>query len=270
MITPGFLLINKPVDMTSFSCIKHLKRVIREKVKIGHAGTLDPFATGLLIVALGREATRLISRIMVMEKTYIATGKCGELTDTLDYTGTVIETTENIPSEQEIRNAMASFGSSYEQIPPIYSALQYEGERLYSLARKNSMPVEELQKIAESKKRVVQLYDVQLLSYEPPYFTIQARVSHGTYIRTLVNDIAVRACPSSFDELTSFAKGFGAHGRMSGGEQSRAGSCATTYQLARMAIGPFNLDQATDLEAIKTIEDVNRLIIPLENLRITD
>jgi tRNA pseudouridine55 synthase len=236
MITPGFLLINKPADITSFGCIKHLKRVIREKVKIGHAGTLDPFATGLLIVAIGREATRLISRIMVMEKTYIATGKCGELTDTLDYTGTILTRSDYIPSQEEIKAAMVSFGSSYEQIPPIYSALQHEGERLYAMARKNSMSVQELQAIAEKKRRTVQLYDLQLLSYESPQFTIKARVSHGTYIRTLVNDIAVRA-----------------------------GSCATTYQLARTAIGSFNLDQAADLMAIKTIEDINRLIIPVED-----
>jgi tRNA pseudouridine55 synthase len=241
MIIPGFLLINKPADITSFSCIKHLKRVIREKVKIGHAGTLDPFATGLLIVALGREATRLISHIMVMEKTYIATGKCGELTDTLDYTGTIVCTCAHIPSEKEIKASIVSFGSSYEQIPPIYSALQHEGNRLYALARKNSMSTQELQAIAEKKRRVVQLYDLQLLSYESPQFTIKARVSHGTYIRTLVNDIAVKA-----------------------------GSCATTYQLARTAIGPFDLAQAIDLIDIKTVEDVNRLIIPVETIDLID
>ncbi len=237
IITPGFLLINKPADITSFSCVKHLKRVIREKIKIGHAGTLDPFATGLIIVALGREATRLISRIMVMEKTYIATGKCGELTDTLDYTGTVVNTCDYIPSQEEIKGAMVSFGSSYEQTPPIYSALQHEGNRLYALARKNSLSTQELQAITEKKRRTVQLYDLQLLSYESPQFTIKARVSHGTYIRTLVNDIVVRA-----------------------------GSCATTYQLARTAIGPFDVAQATDLTDIKTVEDINRLIIPVETI----
>lgn len=237
MITPGFLLINKPADITSFSCVKHLKRVIREKIKIGHAGTLDPFATGLIIVALGREATRLISRIMVMEKTYIATGKCGELTDTLDYTGMVVSTSTYIPSEKEIKAALESFGSSYEQTPPIYSALQHEGNRLYALARKNSMSAQELHAIAEKKRRTVQLYDLQLLSYESPQFTIKARVSHGTYIRTLVNDIAVRA-----------------------------GSCATTYQLARTVIGPFDVAQAANLIDIKTIEDINRLIIPVQEI----
>src|SRR6266404_3305046 len=227
MVNSGFLLINKPAGISSFGCIKYLKRILRQKIKIGHAGTLDPFATGLLIVALGREATRLISQIMVMEKTYIATGKCGELTDTLDYTGTVVSASEYIPSEQEMRTSLASFGSSYTQIPPLYSALKYKGERLYALARNNSIELQELQEIAASKSRTVQLYDVQLLSYASPQFTIKARVSHGTYIRTLINDIAVRA-----------------------------GSCATTHQLVRTAIGSFDLAQATDLEAIQSIEDI--------------
>jgi tRNA pseudouridine55 synthase len=253
-ITPGFLLINKPADITSYGCIRHLKRILKQKIKIGHAGTLDPFATGLLIVALGRQATRLISHIMEMEKTYIATGKCGELTDTLDCTGTVVSTCAYIPSEEEIKTSLASFGSSYEQIPPLYSALKHEGNRLYALTRQNDMSLQELQTIAENKCRTVQLYDLQLLSYESPQFTIKARVSHGTYIRTLVNDIASRACPSSFDEL-----------RMSG-ERSRAGSCATTYQLARTTIGTFNVACATDLMAIQSLDDINRLIIPVENI----
>jgi tRNA pseudouridine55 synthase len=172
-----------------------------------------------------------------MEKTYIATGKCGELTDTLDCTGTVVSMCAYIPSEEEIKASIASFGSSYEQIPPLYSALKHGGNRLYALARKNSMDLQELQTIAESKRRTVQLYDLQLLSYESPQFIIKARVSHGTYIRTLVNDIAV--C---------------------------AGGCATTYQLARTAIGSFNVVNATGLEAINTIEDINRLIIPIETI----
>ncbi|HEX4068792.1 MAG TPA: tRNA pseudouridine(55) synthase TruB [Candidatus Babeliales bacterium] len=241
IITPGFLLINKPADITSYGCIRHLKRILKQKIKIGHAGTLDPFATGLLIVALGREATRLIDHVMKMKKTYIATGKCGELTDTLDLTGTVVTTCPHIPSEDEIKQSVASFGSSYEQIPPLYSALKHEGARLYSLARHNGMDIEELQKIAESKKRVVQLYDVQLVSYESPYFTIKATVSHGTYIRTLVNDIAVRA-----------------------------NSCATTYKLARTVIGHFEVAQATHLTDIATIDDINRLIISVENIDFVD
>jgi len=103
----GFLLINKPAGITSYGCIGYLKRIIRQKkVKIGHAGTLDPFATGLLIVAIGREATKLMSRIMTLEKTYVAKAKLGELTDTLDYTGKPKLTKkefEYVSSRSEIR-----------------------------------------------------------------------------------------------------------------------------------------------------------------------
>lgn len=246
-VTPGFLLINKPTGISSYGCIGYLKRILKQKIKIGHAGTLDPFASGLLIVALGREATRLIDRFMVMEKTYVATGKCGELTDTLDYTGALVATGEKIPSEEELRASLASFGSSYEQIPPLYSALKHQGSPLYALVRQNKLQAAQLQEIAEAKRRVVQLYDLRFLSYNPPYFTIQARVSHGTYIRTLINDIATRAGLS----VEALAK---------------SGSCATTHQLARTAIGQFDLSQATDLTVINTIDDINRLIIPVETI----
>lgn len=232
-INPGFLIINKPIGISSYGCISYIKRILKQKIKIGHAGTLDPFASGILIVALGRQATRLIDRVMMMEKTYVATGKCGELTDTLDHTGVVTFTSAYIIAEQEICSSLASFGSSYTQTPPFYSALKYQGSPLYTLTRQNVMSEEQLQEIVVSKRRIVQLYDVQLLSYNSPFFTIQARVSHGTYIRTLINDIAVRA-----------------------------GSCATTYQLIRTAVGPFNLNQAVDLASLKTIDDINRGILP--------
>lgn len=238
MVKTGFLLINKPVGISSYGCIGRIKKLLYnaqispKTLCIGHAGTLDPFASGLLIIAIGREATRLLSQCMVMEKTYIATGKCGELTDTLDCTGTVVATSDHIPSEQELRSALDSFGSIYEQIPPMYSALKYQGKPLYLLARKKMIQQEQLQEIAEGKRRVIQLYDKRFLSYEPPFFAIQVRVSHGTYIRTLINDIAVRA-----------------------------GSCATTHQLARVAIGPFTLEKAVDISILTDIDALNQHVI---------
>ena len=246
-IKTGFLLINKPVGISSYGCIGRIKFLfhqnlrdqgITEKIrlKMGHAGTLDPFACGLLIVAIGREATRLLSQCMVMPKTYIATGKCGELTDTLDCTGTVISTSDTIPSEQKLREALDSFGSSYEQIPPLYSALKYQGKPLYLLARKKRMSEQELQEIADNKRRIIQLYDKQFVSYNSPYFTIKVRVSQGTYIRTLINDIAVQA-----------------------------GSCATTRELARTAIGPFTIDQAYDIYHFNTIDDLNSSILSIDS-----
>lgn len=233
-VKSGFLLINKPCGISSYGCIGHIKRILKQKIKIGHAGTLDPFASGLLVVAIGREATRLVSQVMVMEKTYVATGKCGELTDTLDLTGTVVLTSAVIPTEQQIKDAIVSFGSCYEQIPPLYSALKHQGDRLYDLVRRGTVSADELQTVAETKKRTVQFYEFSLVSYEAPFFTIKARVSHGTYIRTLINDIAVRA-----------------------------GSCATTHALERTAIGHFSIDQAVTLNDLNTIEDINRLIIPV-------
>lgn len=88
----GFLLINKSPNITSFDCITRIKKIVQQKIKIGHTGTLDPFATGLLIIAIGRQATRKIRYIMALNKEYIAKGKLGELRDTLDYTGSVIQT----------------------------------------------------------------------------------------------------------------------------------------------------------------------------------
>jgi tRNA pseudouridine55 synthase len=229
VLNSGFLLLNKPAGISSYGCIAVLKRIVKQKIKIGHAGTLDPFASGLLIIAFGRQATRKLSSFMAMEKSYVATGKLGQLTDTLDCTGQQIATSECVPSQEELQKALASFGQSYEQTPPIYSALKYEGSCLYTLARNKKIDVLQLQAIVEKKRRVVQLYDLQLLSYDFPYFTICARVSCGTYIRTLVNDIAVRA-----------------------------GSFATTIQLVRSSIGPFTISQAVELADIKSVEDINK------------
>ena len=237
----GFLLVNKPIGASSYACIGRIKFLLRQdlstpkKIKIGHAGTLDPFASGLLIIAIDREATRLLSQCMAMKKTYVATGKCGELTDTLDCTGTIIKTTDIIPTEGDLREALKSFCSSYEQTPPIYSALKHEGSPLYALARKNKLDEEQLHAIAQAKSRTVQLYDKQFLSYNAPYFSIQVTVSQGTYIRTLINDIAIRA-----------------------------GSCATTYELTRTAIGPFTLDKTLDVFQINTIADLETYIIPAD------
>ena len=227
----GFLLINKPVGMSSYGCIGYIKRIAQQKIRIGHAGTLDPFASGLLIIAIGREATKHLSRCMAMPKTYIATGKCGELTDTLDCTGSIVATTDVIPSEQALRDSLDSFGSSYEQIPPAYSALKHQGKPLYLLARKKIIDEQQLQEIAEAKRRVVQFYDKQFLSYQAPSFAIQVTVSQGTYIRTLINDIAVRV-----------------------------GSYATTHQLERTAIGSFALDRAVSIKSL-TSDNINDHII---------
>src|SRR5256885_2401075 len=101
----GFLLLYKPSGISSFGCIFHLRKFLGKKAKVGHAGTLDPFASGLLIVAVGREATAMISLFMCLEKTYCATAKLGELTDTLDCTGSVIKTNDTVVSQSDIKKS---------------------------------------------------------------------------------------------------------------------------------------------------------------------
>lgn len=232
----GFLLINKPADVSSYDCIRRLQKILGIKKRIGHAGTLDPFATGLLIVAIGREATKHIQKIMELDKEYVATGKFGMLTDTLDATGEEIEQPITPTfSPHDIEEAIKAIGPSYLQTPPVFSALRHQGSRLYDLARRGKVTSAELMEIAASKQRLVQIYQLELLDNDCPHFRIRARVSHGTYIRSLVNDIA-RA----------------------------VGSCATTMALERSAIGPFMLAHAFKLEKIKDKNDLFPYLIPVE------
>lgn len=234
---PGFLLLNKPSQITSFACVNHIKKLIEEKIKIGHAGTLDPFATGLLIIAIGRQATRINSHLSTLSKKYITKAKLGELRDTLDYTGSVIKTmpATNL-TEKNIDQALHSFGTSYKQVPPIYSALKYQGMPLHRLARHKKLPIEQLQEIASLKTKIVQLHSLMLVNFSSPYFTIKAHVSSGTYIRSLMHAIA-----------------------------DNIGNCATTYALERTSIGPFNLTQAIRLEDIQQRDDLLPHIIPIES-----
>ena len=224
---PGYLLINKPKNMTSFDVVKQIKKIINKKIKIGHAGTLDPFATGLLIVCVGREATRSISNFVDLDKVYVVKAKLGELTDSLDFTGQILETKTKIPNKSEILEAIKKIGKKYIQTPPIYSALKHKGKPLYKLARSKVMTEEELQKIIKQKSREVEIFSLELIDFEPPFFSFRAKVSKGTYVRSLANDIA-----------------------------QIAQSCATTYEIQRVKIGPFSLEKSVDLNKLKTVEDV--------------
>jgi len=232
----GFLLINKPRGLTSFDCVRKIKKSIGDKkLKIGHAGTLDPFADGLLIIGIGRQATRIFG--MDLDKKYHTKAKLGVLTDTLDKSGVTIKTVEKHVTQEELRNAIKELGKSYMQAPPIYSAVKYQGEPLYKLAREGKYSMDELLTIVQNKKKPVQLYDVQLIEYEFSLFTIDAHVSHGTYIRSLVNDIA---------------------------QSSLCKSYATTFELRRTAIGPFNLENAVELDELKTADEVKKYLIPVD------
>lgn len=244
----GYLLINKPKNYTSYDCIRHLKRIITQelsikakKLRIGHTGTLDPFATGLLIICIGRQATKTISQLMDLCKSYTVTAKLGELTDTLDLTGKLIDLPKpnSLPSREDLLASIKALGDGYVQIPPIYSALKHQGKPLYKIARGQSETPdqEKLKVIVEGKKRFVQLHNIELTNYAPPFFSFHATVSKGTYIRSLANDIA---SPLN----------------------------ATTYELERTAIGPFFLSNATPLEKIETIEDIKKALLKLSSIAI--
>ncbi len=180
MLENGFLLINKPTTWTSHDVVGYLRKVTRVK-KIGHAGTLDPFASGLLIVAVGRENTKRLDEFKGLDKTYIATLHLGAVSDTFDSTGVITEISDKKISFEEIENALKNFRGQIEQLPPMYSAKKVDGKKLYKLARQG---IE-----VERKPNLITIYELKILEYSYPLLKIEVHCSTGTYIRTLAHDI---------------------------------------------------------------------------------
>ena len=179
----GIFLINKEANWTSFDICAKIKRLFNTK-KVGHSGTLDPFAEGLMIVCLG-QATKIIPFLENYNKTYLATIKLGEETDTLDNTGNIIDKKDVLNySIEELKNVLNSFLGKSQQIPPMYSALKHDGVPLYSLAREG---IE-----IERKPRNIEIFSIELIEYNKPFLTFKCKVSKGTYIRTLAKDIAIK------------------------------------------------------------------------------
>lgn len=235
----GFLLVDKPNGRTSSDCVQEIRSICGKKTRVGHAGTLDAFATGLLVMGIGRQATKLLSHVMVLDKTYLAQAKLGQLTDTLDVTGTTSqdESPHDI-TDQKIIAALESLGNSYNQIPPVYSALKYQGKLLSRIARRQTMQTEDLNQLVQDKSRVVQLYQLSLIEFNMPFFSVLARVSHGTYMRSLMNDIA-----------------------------HKLGTYATTHQLRRLTIGPFKIEHALPLHTLDTKDTIAKNLISLETMQ---
>lgn len=179
----GIFLINKEANWTSFDICAKVKRLFNTK-KVGHSGTLDPFAEGLMIVCLG-QATKIIPFLEHYNKTYLATIKLGEETDTLDNTGNITDKKDVLNySLEELKNVLNSFLGKSQQIPPMYSALKHDGVPLYSLAREG---IE-----IERKPRDIEIFSIELIEYNKPFLTFKCKVSKGTYIRTLAKDIAIK------------------------------------------------------------------------------
>jgi tRNA pseudouridine55 synthase len=181
----GWLIIDKPVGPTSTQVVGAVKRALREggyaKVKVGHGGTLDPLASGVLPVALG-EATKLSGRMLDADKVYDFTIGFGAETDTLDAEGAVVATSDRRPTRAEVEAILPRFTGPIEQVPPVFSALKVDGRRAYDLARAG----EEVR----LQRRAVTIHALGLRHAERDAITLEARVSKGTYVRSLARDIA--------------------------------------------------------------------------------
>ncbi|MCR5674291.1 MAG: tRNA pseudouridine(55) synthase TruB [Lachnospiraceae bacterium] len=231
----GLLCVNKEAGFTSNDVVAKLRGILKQK-KIGHTGTLDPEAVGVLVVCLGN-ATRVVDLLTEHSKEYIAVVQLGVVTDTQDMTGEILEKRDTSGVTRErLTEALQAFKGSYEQVPPMYSAVKVNGQRLYKLAREG--------KTVERKPRTVtidaiSLLDDSLLS-ESGIFTMEVRCSKGTYIRTLCNDI---------------------------GERLDCG--AAMAMLTRTAVGSFRLESALTLTQIEEQRDAGTLadaILPVEEL----
>ena len=176
----GFLNINKPSGVTSNYIVSNIRKKLKIK-KVGHFGTLDPLASGVLPIAIGR-ATKLFDYFLEKEKEYIATFQFGYLTDTLDSEGKVIETSKNIPTEEEIIEILKTFIGKQNQIPPMYSAKNINGVRAYTLAR--------MGEIVELAPKEIEIYDIAILEkIDNNTYKFLIKCSSGTYIRSIARDL---------------------------------------------------------------------------------
>ena len=172
----------KPVDWTSFDVVKKIRYQIKP-AKVGHAGTLDPFAEGVLMLCTGSK-TKSVEYFMDQRKIYIANILLGAETDTLDLTGKMLSSNAPVPSlsENKILKVLSKFKGSIMQEPPMYSALKFKGQPLYKMARKGI--------VVKRKKRMVSIYNIALLGYAKYSISIKVECGRGTYIRSLARDIA--------------------------------------------------------------------------------
>lgn len=178
------ILIDKPAGMTSFGVVARVRRILSQqfghKVKVGHTGTLDPFATGLMIIVSGKE-TRNAMTYTKLDKTYEATIRLGQTSTTGDPEGEITDVSSRQPSTDEITAVLKQFTGEITQTPPQFSAIKINGQRAYNLVRKGQT--------VEIPTRQVNIYTLELISYDYPLLKIRTHVSSGTYIRSLAEDI---------------------------------------------------------------------------------
>jgi tRNA pseudouridine55 synthase len=231
----GWIVLDKPVGLGSTTCVSAVKRILRQagepKTRVGHGGTLDPLASGVLPVAVG-EATKLAGRMLDATKAYDFTIRFGEETDTLDAEGTVVATSEQRPLAADVEAILPRFTGQIEQLPPAYSALKIDGKPAYARARAG----EEV----ELKPRQVTIQSLTLLPHdggELEEITLSATVSKGTYIRSVARDIS-----------------------------QALGTVGHVVMLRRTRAGPFGLEQAVTLDFLEEsakARALTRTVLPL-------
>ncbi len=184
MIEDGIILIDKPAEMSSFGVVARVRRQLSQhyghRMKVGHTGTLDPFATGLMILVVGKECKNA-QKYSKLDKTYEASIVLGKTSSTGDPEGEIAKVSDKKIVQAEVEKALKQFTGEISQTPPAFSAIKVDGQRAYKLARAG--------KKVEIPARNVTIYSLQLLSYEYPILKIRTNVSSGTYIRTLAQDI---------------------------------------------------------------------------------
>ena len=222
----GILIIDKPAGWTSMDVCAKIRGILREK-RVGHGGTLDPMATGVLPVFVGR-ATRAVEFAENGRKEYLAGLRLGLATDTQDVTGAVLETRPVTAGREDVESALAAFRGDIQQIPPMYSAVKIQGKKLYELARRG--------KEVERKPRFVTIYELELLEAESETdFRLRCLCSKGTYIRTLCHDVG-----------------------------QALGCGGTLYSLRRTMAAGFTLAEAVTMEEVQ--ERGEALLRPLDSL----
>jgi len=229
----GWIVLDKPIGLGSTTAVSAVKRILRQagepKTKVGHGGTLDPLASGVLPIALG-EATKLAGRMLDATKAYDFTIRFGEETDTLDAEGKVIATRDIRPTHKQIEALLPRFTGEIEQVPPAFSALKIEGKAAYARARAG----EEV----DLKPRRVTIHALEMIEASADSATLSATVSKGTYIRSLARDIA-----------------------------HALNTVGHVTMLRRTRAGPFSLNQAISLDFLEEAAKARRLtrtVLPLD------
>lgn len=220
----GLLVLDKPSRVTSHDVVQRVRRALRVR-QVGHTGTLDPMATGVLVICVG-VATRVSEYLLGHDKAYRATIRLGVETDTYDATGEIVATHTVNVERTELEQALAQFVGALQQVPPMHSAIKRDGQKLYELARAG---IE-----VEREARPVVIHAIELLDYQAPDVSIDVRCSAGTYIRSLAHDLGA-------------ALGTGAH----------------LNALRRTQVGPFGLDQAIGLAEFETLTRQSITSVPL-------